>query len=130
MPADIDSFVPTVGEQVPGGCRKEFDGRRFEMRGYLTRSSSTSIDRGRVPLTLCAKIDARGECAGRGARVLVTSPGDIADPQSAALRIHTKNGDATAKDVLDVVVEVGTTLDVTKQAVTACELVLVSATKT
>ena len=148
VPASLETFIPPVGKLISAGCTEDASGKRYAMSGHLTLSSSMTVDKGHLPLTLCAEVDSNAACKGRGVPVLVSMPGDIDDlwaaaadvktaayktqqgkVSAAALKIHAKNGDATAKDLLDVVVELSTTLHFQTHAVTACDLTLVSATK-
>jgi hypothetical protein len=110
-------------------CTNATAGKRYWLEGYLQLPSSISIRDGRADLSFYAQIDASGRGTGDRITIYARSPGDIDDlwasatdrkttygirgsrKESAqigtdALRIRTKNGAATARDMIKLAFDI------------------------
>jgi hypothetical protein len=113
-------------------CTNATAGKRYWLEGYLQLPSSISIREGKADLTFYAGIDAKGRGTGDSITIYVRSPGDIDDlwasatskkttyavrgsrKESAqidpdALRIHAKNGAASARDKIKLTFDIEAT---------------------
>lgn len=140
-----EQFSAPVGEQIPPGCTKAADGKRFTLEGSLHFGETISIDeKDFVDLVLSPAADGKR----RGVTVSVKTGRDIDDLGAQmqqvktagfrrtegalpldALRIHTTDGLATPGDVLKVTFEVEAITHFQTHEVTACVLHFVEATK-
>jgi hypothetical protein len=138
------TFAP--GRIIPGlaeMCTTSNAGKRYWLEGYLQLPSSISIREGRARLTFYARTDGNGRGTGEQITVSVRAPGDIDDlwasatakkttygirgsrSQSAqigpdALRIHTKNGAATARDKIKLTFDIEATYHFQTGELTDC----------
>jgi hypothetical protein len=129
-------------------CANANDGKRFWLVGYLQLPSSLRIEKGKTSLYFYDRIDGSGRGAGGSISVDVSSPGDIDDLWATAttkkpggfrsqkgeidpdaLRIHAKNGEATARDKIKLTFDMTVLKNFQTSAISACTFQFVKAEK-
>jgi hypothetical protein len=149
QPAEFSAFIPVkVGDQIPPICTADNDGNRYTLAGVFKLPDASSISDGKTNLDFYQKLNAAKEGDGQSFQVTVKSPGDINDLWKTAedvkgkgyntkegtiyedsLIIRTADGDAKAGDPLQLTVELEAVKNFQSDAITACMVNFVSATK-
>ncbi len=149
QPGDFKAFLPAnPGDRIPPICTVDNDGNRYTLAGVLKLPDASSISDGKTNLDFFQKLDAEKKGDGESFQVTVESPGDINDLWKTAedvkgkgyntkegtiyedsLVIHTSDGDAKAGDALQLTVELEAIKNFQTDAISACIVKFVDATK-